>query len=84
LVSITPNPPKVGVTFIKERAIGSQRIYTEPIDLGKIDKSMTVKAKLQLPQDVQLSGGVSSTIEVRVEVRQPEAAPPQEQNSTPE
>ncbi|REK17540.1 MAG: hypothetical protein DWQ42_22030 [Planctomycetota bacterium] len=84
LVSITPNPPKVGVTFIKKRAIGSQRIYTEPIDLGKIDKSMTVKAKLQLPQDVQLSGGVSSTIEVRVEVRQPEAAPPKEQNSTPE
>ena len=76
LVSITPNPGKIKAILLRPNAGELGKIYSEPISLARINKSTTVKARLTLPEDVRLLKGAPATVDVRLEVRQPGAAKP--------
>jgi YbbR domain-containing protein len=74
LVSITPNPSRIKAILLNSNARDLHRVYTEPIPLGQFNKSTTTKAKLMLPEDVRLPKGAPSSVDVRVEIRQPSSA----------
>ncbi len=74
LVSITPSPPRIQATLLSSNSVELDTIFTEPIPLGQFSKTTTTKAKLVLPEDVRLPRGAPSSVEVRVEVRQPPRA----------
>jgi len=71
LASIKASPSKIRATLLNSNARDVQTIYTEPISLQQIDKTTTVKAKLMLPDHVQLPRGTPPTVDVRLEIRQP-------------
>jgi hypothetical protein len=84
LVSVTPMPPKIKATRLSSNSVDLQKIYTEPINLGQINKTTTVRVKLALPDDVRLPKGTPSSVDVRLEVRRPSRAEPNDSRKAAE
>lgn len=68
LVSIQPNPPHVEVRVWKFRAEETDRILTEPVDLGSIKHSEKVRARLMVPEHVRLVNLKPAEVRVSITV----------------
>lgn len=69
LVSIKPEKSNITVLTDQPNKDLPENITTEPIDLSGIEESKTVKRKIVLPDNLQLTSDVSNEISISVQVK---------------
>lgn len=68
LASVTTKPERVELV-VRKRDVGTfQRVETAPIELGEIDKTLTLSRSMSVPSGARLEEGVDPTVLVTVEV----------------
>jgi hypothetical protein len=78
LVRERAQPESISVRMSHRQRNLYQHLLTAPIDLSQIYESQTINTRVQVPERVQLMGGESAHVQVRIEVRQQQspAEPP--------
>jgi len=61
-------PGSVKVAVPQERKEEFLSVHTEPINLDEITKTVTLRVKLVLPDQVQLIAGASAMVKVKIDV----------------
>jgi YbbR domain-containing protein len=67
-VSATPSPQRITL-LCPQSAQRPDHAWTEPIDLGRVKSSTTVKTRIVLPKNARLPDGKNPEVSVGIEVR---------------
>jgi uncharacterized protein (TIGR00159 family) len=68
LIGMIAEPKSVKVAVPQERKEEFLSVHTEPINLDEITQSATIRTKLVVPDQVQLTAGASTLVKVKIDI----------------